>query len=126
MAKHTIFDYIDELKYTEFCTQEMASRIEYGYPPYKQLCLLTIQHTQEAQVDKDAHNLLYSLQTHRICNNLSVQILGPSKPPVHKIQRIYIREIYLKSMDIQQILTLHRTIKKNTYHSTINFMPGVI
>lgn len=126
MSSHNVFNYIDELKYTEFCAQEMQSRIEYGYPPHKQLCLLALQHTQEEQVDKDAYALTYALQTHRTRAQLSVQILGPAKPPVHKIQRVHLREIYLKAYTMADILTLYNNIQKQHYRSTIDFTPGVV
>lgn len=126
MSPHTVFSYIDELRYPDFCAQEMRSRQEFGYPPYKQLCLLLLQHTAEAVVEKDAHAVAYTLSTLRNKAAKNVQVLGPSKPPVHMIQKIHVREIYLKSTSMAEILFLYNALTHNRYRSTILFMPGVV
>lgn len=126
MSPHTVFSYIDELRYPDFCAQELRSRHEFGYPPYKQLCLLLLQHTAEAIVEKDSSAITYALSALRNKAGKNVQILGPSKPPVHMIQKIHVREIYLKSTSMTEILFLYNAIKQSSYKSTILFMPGVV
>jgi primosomal protein N' (replication factor Y) len=126
MSAHTVFSYIDELHYRDFCATEMRSRQEYGYPPYKQLCMLLLQHKDEATVEKDAHAITYALTTLRTRTEKNVQILGPSKPPVHKVQKVHLREIYLKAVSIHDILFLYNALTHGRYRSTISFMPGVV
>ncbi len=126
MSKHAVFSYIDELRYRDFCAVEMRSRQEYGYPPYKQLCMLFVQHKDEETVEKDAYAIVYSLSTVRNRASKDVQILGPSKPPVHMVQKIHVREIYLKSASMRDILFLYTALNHSHYKSSLLFMPGVV
>jgi primosomal protein N' (replication factor Y) len=126
MSQHNVFSYIDELRYRDFCTAEMPSRHTYGYPPYKQLCMLFVQHKDEASVEKDAQAITYALTTLRTRAAKEVQILGTSKPPVHRVQKIHVREVYLKAGSMQDILFIYNALNHSRYKSSILFMPGVV
>ena len=126
LSEHAVFSSIDELRYRDFCATEMQSRQEFGYPPYQHLALIMIQHMDAAIVDRDAYAITTMHHTAGDRQQSSLQILGPSKPPVHKIKRVHVREIYLKSNSMQEILRFYTMIKHTQYKSTILFMPGVV
>lgn len=124
MASHPLFDLLDETAYLQFFEQELESRIMASYPPYARLYELEVRHPQEHVVEADACHLVAELQ--RITGTAEIQILGPSRPPVHKIKNICMRKIYLKGHSTQQISSLLDHIKADTYQSTIFITPNPI
>jgi primosomal protein N' (replication factor Y) len=125
MGNHEIFNYLNEQKYLSFYVHEMQSRKELGYPPYKRLCILEIKHYTELVVDQEARALAYNLQTIRTQKEYDLIILGPALPPVHKIQKIHVRHIYIKALRIDDIHTLVQSINKSAYKSMILFTPSI-
>jgi len=126
MSNHGVFSYVDELSYANFCVQELRSRKEFGYPPYKHLALITIQHTQISTVERDAYAMVTTLVATRDRMHYGAEILGPAKPPVHKIQRLHVREIYVKSEHMQEIITLYARLNHAHCASTLQFIPSVV
>jgi primosomal protein N' (replication factor Y) len=124
MGDHEIYKYLNETNYLSLYAHEMDTRKELGYPPYKRLCLLEIKHTNELVVDQEARAIAYQLQTTRNQQSYEVTILGPSLPPVHKIQKVHMRHIYLKANRIDDIHALMQHINKKSYKSMILFMAG--
>lgn len=124
MGHHSIFDFLNELDYLKFYAHAMGSRKELGYPPVKKLALLELKHAQELVVEKEAHALVYHLQTIRNKQAYDVRILGPAQPPIHKIERIFSRCIYLKAPTIQDIHALYKVINHGHYKSSIFFTPA--
>ncbi|HRN78437.1 MAG TPA: primosomal protein N' [Candidatus Dependentiae bacterium] len=126
MANHTIFEYMNEIDYIKFFTHVMGSRKMLGYPPYKRLVEIELKHTDELTVERDAHTLIYALQTNRSLKKWDLHILGPAKPPVHKIKNTYARKIYIKGVSMQEIVLLFASINHKKYKSSIYFCPNPV
>lgn len=124
MGHHTIFNFLHEIDYLQFYAYSMATRIELGYPPAKRLALIELKHTNETIIEKEAYAIAYHLQTKRTMKNCDVQILGPAQPPVHKIEKTFIRHIYLKAQSIDDIYVLYNAITHTKYKSKIYFTPN--
>lgn len=124
MAYHKVFDYINELDYLRFYQDEIAVRKEALYPPCIRLIELEIRATDERAVENDARAIVQLLTQINTRLNLGVIIMGPAKPPVHKINNCYSRVIYLKAPTMQQAYKLFEAVKKISFTSTIYFTPN--
>ncbi len=124
MSDHTIFKFVNELDYLKFYRQELENRQMLGYPPSKRLVEIELKHTNEATVEQDARKFAATLQTDQQINSLPITILGPAKPPVHKIKNLFSRKIYIKSAQIGDIIQAYRKIDQKNYISSIFFTPN--
>lgn len=123
MQDHSIFQFLNEVDYLKFYTQEIESRSMIGYPPCNRLVEIELKYGNEATIEKEAHDLLAGMLAK---NSKTVQILGPAKPPVHKIKNMFSRKIYLKSENIQDMIELFRSIDQHNYMSSIFFCPNPV
>ena len=124
MSEHTIFDYIHEVDYLRFYNHELQTRQELGYPPSQRLVEIEIKHTNEAIVERESHALAALLATEQQRLALSAIVLGPAKPPVHKIKNLFSRKIYIKAKQINDIITLYQKVDHTEYTSNIFFTPN--
>lgn len=123
-ADHPIFDYVTETKYQDFYTYEMGYRKELNYPPYVRFAEIELRAEQEALVDRDARQCVQLMEQQIAARGLQVTILGPAKPPVHKIKHIFMRRIYLKSVDIKQAIALFKYLEAHQLSSALFFTPN--
>jgi primosomal protein N' (replication factor Y) (superfamily II helicase) len=124
MINHPIFNYLNEIDYPRFYTQEIINRQLVSYPPCIRLAQIELKHKDEATVtqesDKLAELLLKTIANH----TLAITLLGPTQPPVHMIKNMHMRKIYLKSPHIKELLALYNSIDKAAYHSSLFFTPN--
>ena len=83
-----------------------------GYPPYKRLVEIEIKGSNEQQLDVEAEELVLRLLAEKNKIDAGMQILGPSKPPVHTIAQMHRRKIYIKGEQIFKIAELFKKSKK--------------
>ena len=123
MDNHPIFQFLNERAYLSFYKQEVSTRAMLGYPPTGRLVELELKNNNEATLEKEAHAIANLLQTVARRLQLNVEILGPAKPPVHKIKNWYSRKMYLKAARMQEIITLYKHAKKEPLASMLYFTP---
>ncbi len=123
MDNHPVLKYLNEIDYLQFYASELKTRKQLGYPPYGRLAQLEIRHTNQEAAEAEANQLVEYLLSINQKMNLSVQIMGPSEPPVSKIKRTYIRKIYLKSNSPKAIKTLIRALGRLRGHIKTLFTP---
>ncbi len=109
LRDHSIFNYLNEETYINFCEREFLLRKEILYPPMCRLVHLEIRHADAAQVDIDAEACAQFLQ--KCCDEqkLEVQILGPAQPLISRVQNVEMRQIFLKAQnfkDLHHVLAL--------------------
>ncbi|MFI5333029.1 MAG: primosomal protein N' [Candidatus Babeliales bacterium] len=126
MKDHTLFNYLQETEYLHFYEQEMATRADVGYPPYLRLVELELKYTHEATVEIEAQRMVEQLIAAMQEMKLSITVLGPAKPPVHMIKKIYMRKIYIKSSSMRTIIAAYQTINHTSYKSQIFFTPNPV
>jgi len=124
MSEHTVFNYLDERTYLHYYAQEIEQRAELGYPPCKRLAAIELKHPHENTVDRESFALAQQLRQKAQLENYGVQILGPAKPVVHKIKKMYARTIYIKSENVATCVILFGSIKREEYRSSIFFTPN--
>ncbi len=124
MDDHSVFSYLNEIDYLSFYHNELENRELMGYPPCKRLVEIELKHTQEDALEREAQHLASALLSLQHKKNLDVTILGPAKPPVHKIKNVFSRKIYLKGASIADIVSLWQAVDLRKFGSLIFFTPN--
>lgn len=121
LVDHPIFSYLNELDYIDFCKKESEKRKLIGYPPHIKLAEIELKNNHEEIANKESEALKEELESH---NKTGIVILGPAKPPIHKIKNIHSRKLYIKASSIQAIIQLFSLLKMTDYKSSIYFTPN--
>lgn len=74
-----------------FFSQQSEERRAFHYPPYNHLVYVFLKHRNEGVVDTAGIEL-----SNRLRQLFANRVLGPDKPPVAKVQNLFIRKIVLK------------------------------
>lgn len=88
---HPVLQSIINEDYPSMFDSELREREEFLYPPFTRLVLIQIKDFEALNAEKLAHVLGNELRS-----QLGSRVIGPSKPPISKINRWYIREILVK------------------------------
>ncbi len=123
MNYHEIFNFLNETDYLKFYKSEIEKRREIFYPPISRLVEIEFKHSNETIIDTESNEFAIELQKQ---NFVDLQILGPSKPIVEKVKNIFIRKIFIKSKNINDIVKIFNKIEKKHYKSKINFVPNPV
>ena len=81
--------------------EQITERSQFDYPPYCRLIYVYLKHRKEDVLEQAAGMLASMLRT-----AFADKVLGPDKPPVGRIQMLYIRKIVLKigpSMSVSKV-----------------------
>jgi len=124
MDNHPIFSFLKEESYLSFYNDEMQTRSILGYPPCRRLVELELKHTNEATLNSDAQLLAATLHTIVQRSNLSMQVLGPALPPVHKVKNWHYRLIYLKADSMTELLDVYKATGSLRITSLLSFSPN--
>lgn len=106
MHDHPIFDCIDEVKYSDFCAEELEMRKMALYPPYARLACVEIKHNDPTQVDADALSVATKLRDINATMNLNTMILGPTSPAISRVQNYEMRHVFIKASSFQPLHVL--------------------
>ena len=77
--------------YEQFYYDQLAERQIFKYPPYYRLIYVYLKHRKE-----DILNLAADMMAVQLRSGLGDRVLGPDKPPVARIQSLFIRKIVVK------------------------------
>lgn len=77
--------------YQRMYDEQLDERRQFKYPPFDRLVYVYLKHRKEEVVEQAAAVLAGWLRT-----GLGDRILGPDKPPVGRIQRLFIKKIVVK------------------------------
>lgn len=125
-SDHQLFDYLTETSYQDFYAYEMGYRKELNYPPYIRFAEIEFRGDNEVSLDSEAKACMQLMQQQITERNLPVTLLGPAKPPVHKIKNTHMRRIYLKSADIKQTIALFKYLQAHHLQNQIFFTPNPV
>ncbi len=119
LRDHSIFNYLNEESYIDFCEREFLSRKEILYPPMCRLVHLELRNADAAQVDLDADACAQFLL--KICDEqrLEVQILGPAQPLIARVQNVEMRHIYLKAQNFKDLHNVLSMVTQQYYVSSL-------
>lgn len=88
---HPIIHQVIANDYEEMVGGQLAERQMFHYPPYYRLVYVYLKHQKEALLDQMAVAMAEKLRT--VFGN---RVLGPDKPPVARIQTLFIKKIVVK------------------------------
>ncbi len=123
MMNYPFYDFIDEVNYPKLYEYEAEHRSIVMYPPWIRFAELEIRNEDDALLNKEAH--LIAQEIISLSQN-NVIVLGPTLPPVHKINHMHIRKIYLKSSSLRTIRGIYDVICSKKWKSSIYFNPHAI
>lgn len=125
-SEHPLFAYLNETSYPEFYTYEMRYRKELNYPPYIRFAEIELRGSDETLLDEESKCCAQLLHEYIEQNGWRVLVLGPARPPVHKISNMFMRRLYIKSPDIKQCITLFQYLQKQQLKSMLFFTPNPV
>ena len=77
--------------YEELYYDQLAERQMFRYPPYYRLIYVYLKHRKESVLDLAADTMATILRS-----GLGDRVLGPDKPPIARIQTLYIKKMIVK------------------------------
>ncbi|MCD7815549.1 MAG: primosomal protein N' [Bacteroides sp.] len=77
--------------YRQMYEEQLEERRQFRYPPFERLIYVYLKHRKEEVVEQAAAVLATWLRS-----GLGDRVLGPDKPPVGRIQRLFIKKIMAK------------------------------
>lgn len=99
-ADSDIIHQVVNYDYKSMYETQMEERKLFRYPPYYRLIYIYLKHKDNARLDS-----LSQMTASVLSNIFKDRVLGPDKPPVARIQSLYIRKIVLK---IENNASLHK------------------
>lgn len=88
---HPIINQVIANDYEGMVGGQLAERQMFRYPPYYRLIYVYLKHKDEAQLEGMAR-----LMGERLRGVFGNRVLGPDKPPVGRVQTLFIKKIVLK------------------------------
>lgn len=101
---HPVINFVKHNDYESFYQLQIDERKLFHYPPFFRLIAIIVRGRNENIVDNAAKDFTAFLK-----QSFGERILGPTKPPVGRIQTLYIRKILLKienQASIQKVRSL--------------------
>lgn len=88
---HPIVSQVINNDYDAMVCSQLEERKLFHYPPFYRLIYVYLKHKNEALLEEMAHTMAAKLRA-----VFDKRVLGPDKPPVARVQTLYIRKIVLK------------------------------
>lgn len=104
--QHPIIQYTKSNDFKAFFKSQMTERACFHYPPFFRLIVIEIKHKDAKILSKAAYTAVKILQ-----NENCGEILGPSNPPVGKIQGYFIKHILIKFEHTQSNESIKNSIQ---------------
>lgn len=110
---HPVINYVRNNDYQSFYQMQAEERKIFRYPPFFRLITIVLRGKDENTVENAAKQFTESLK-----QSFGQRILGPGKPPVSRIQSLYIRNIMLK---IENNASIQKVRDSIYYHQALVF-----
>jgi len=113
-VNHPIIGMIVRQDYKAFYDHEIAERQAFNYPPFARLIYITLKHREEFKLD-----ILAGVYAERLRELFGNRVAGPAKPPISKIQNLFLRRIMLKvelNASMQKIKAILRDLHRALQH----------
>lgn len=121
--EHPVIEFAKEHNFIDFFNKEIEERKLYSYPPFTRLIYIYLKHRDERELDNIAS--LYSTKLREL---FGTRVQGPAKPPIARIQSLYIRQIMLK-VELNASMKKVKEILRELYvgmRSQYSSMRGII
>ncbi|MBD3231811.1 primosomal protein N' [Candidatus Dependentiae bacterium] len=123
--QNPIFNYLNEVDYIKFCTDEFEFRKNAKYPPFYRFFQIELQNIDKNVLESESEKLVSLLHDLNIKNHLALDILGPSKPIVYKVKRVEVRQVFIKSLNFSEVYFILNKINIELFTSRIFFVPTI-
>jgi primosomal protein N' (replication factor Y) len=90
-VEHPIIGQVIGNRYEEMVRAQLDERRMFRFPPYHRLIYVYLKHRDEKVLDNAA-----LVMAGRLRASFGSRVLGPDKPPVARIQTLFIKKIVLK------------------------------
>ena len=90
-VKHPIIHQVRQNDYQGMVQMQLEERLQFHYPPYYRMVYVYLKHRNAQLLDQMAETMATKLRV--LFGN---RVLGPDRPPVSKVQKMFIRKIMLK------------------------------
>lgn len=110
---HPVISYVKRNDYHSFYRMQLEERKIFRYPPFFRLITIVVRGRDENTVDCAAKQFTASLKL-----SFGQRVLGPGKPPVSRIQSLYIRNITMK---IENNASIQKVRDSIYYHQNLVF-----
>lgn len=107
--EHPVIQRVQSHDYQAFYAAEIEERRVFSYPPFTRLIYIRLKHRDERELDEIAR--LYADRLRELFGN---RVQGPAKPPVARVQSLYIRQIMLK-VELNASMPKVKQILRNLY-----------
>lgn len=104
---HPLISYIRNNDYKSFFDSQMEERKIFHYPPFFRLIKIVLRGRDERITEKAAIRFSQSLK-----ETFDYRVLGPSRPPISRIQSLYIQTILIKIENQASI----QKVRESIYH----------
>jgi primosomal protein N' (replication factor Y) len=105
---HPVIDYVRKNDYESFFNLQIEERKLFRYPPFYRLISIVMRAKDESILDHASKQFYQSLK-----QSFAQRVYVPVKPPVSRVQSLYIRKILLK---IENQLPIHKVREALAHH----------
>ena len=118
--------------YEEFYKNEIQIRKAYTFPPFCDICLITVTAGNEAELTRESERLFSRFKTAFTEANAPVMIYGPFEAPVYRTQGRYRKRLMIKcklNSEVRGIISrIYADFTKNTRtaHMSVDLNPSTI
>lgn len=120
--EHPIISFIKNNDYLAFYDLQIDERRLFKYPPFFRLIEIVIRAKEEKLAEEASRDMATSLR-----QSFNDRVLGPTKPPISRVQSLYIRKIILKienqasPQKIREFIEIHQNMvfQNNNYKSVL-------
>ena len=108
LPSHYVFDFVKEHDYQGFSKKELALREKLNYPPFTRMAVIEIESDHERAGEIQANNIQQAL-TNILRGTRSIELLGPSRAALYRINNRFRRHLILRTSNLRQLQSvLHR------------------
>ncbi|MDR0894742.1 MAG: primosomal protein N' [Prevotellaceae bacterium] len=104
---HPIIGQVMRNDYEQMVADQLAERQLFRYPPYYRLVYVYLKHRNEVQLE-----LMANVMAQRLTELFDNRVLGPDKPPVARIQTLFIRKIVVKIEQHGSMVDARRLLRR--------------
>lgn len=117
--EHPVIGYLTRHDYEGFYRYELEERRERFYPPFSRMIFIYLKHREEQNVDLMAERYGNELRA-----LLGERVGGPEKPPVARVQSLYIRRFMLK-IEPEASMSKVRKVLRDLYDRMLSNYPDL-
>ena len=106
---HYVFEFVKDHDYRGFSEKELELREKLNYPPFTRMAALEIESDHERAGEILANNIQRAL-TSMLKETKSIEVLGPSRAALYRINNRFRRHLILRARDHRQLQSVLRRL----------------